>query len=490
MKLSMVHKTALLGWSLAAVLNCAALLWTAPCRAESDKTPVSVALRATKPSGTPLRVTANLEVGGTLQTAMNSAGKQPDPMPMSVVAQFGYDEMRLDDGADDVHRFSLRGYDQNQAVIKIASKVNKPQLRETRKLISATATKGDVILASPDGALTRDELELIDIPANTLILDQVLPADSVAVGKRWKPSEDVMARFLCLDAVGHTEVECVLMEAKDGVAQVTMEGTLGGAIDGISTEIELKGKLVVDISHADAPTPKSLLLAIKEKRGASYVDPGVDVVAKLKLALEPVADSKLLPEEAIAAAKAAKSSSDTDENIGPALEYISATKGVRFRYDRRWHITREESDVVVMRLVDRGDLIAQCNVAPTSLAVADAGGKSADGSATPLALADFQAQVQTALGKLFGQFEKAKQRGTDSGLRILEAVALGSAQELPIQWRYYMVHDRQGRAATVVFTMEAPKAEQFADQDTPIVDSVEFMEPKTARATEPKSTLK
>jgi hypothetical protein len=485
MKLSILQKAVLLGTSLAAVLN-----GTLTCGGESEKKPDSIALRVAKSSGTLMRISANLEVGGALQTAMNRAGKQPEPVPMSVVAQFSYDELRLDEGADEVHRFSLRGYDQNQAVIKIASKVNKPQLRETRKLISATSTMGDVILASPNGALTRDELELIDIPANTLVLDQVLPTDAVAIGHRWKPTEDVMARFLCLDAVGHTEVECVLVEAKDGVAQVTIDGTLGGAIDGISTEIELKGKLLVDISHADTPTLKSLLLAIKEKRGASYVDPGVDVVAKLRLGLEPIAESKLLPEDAIAAARAGRSSSEANESVGPALEYISTTKGVRFHYDRRWHITREEQDVVVMRLVDRGDLIAQCNIAPTNLAGSDTGDKSADGSATPLALADFQTQVQTALGKLFGQFEKAKQRGTDSGLRILEAVALGSAQDLPIQWRYYMVHDRQGRAATVVFTMEAPKAEQFADQDAPIVDSVEFMEPKTARAAEVKSAVK
>ena len=283
-----------------------------------------------------------------------------------------------------------------------------------------------MILASPGGALTRDELELIDIPANTLIFDQVLPAHAVAAGHRWKPSEDVMARFLCLDAVGHTEVECVLVEAKDGVAQVTMDGTLGGAIDGISTEIEIKGKLLVDISHVDAPMPKSLLLAIKEKRGASYVDPGVDVVAKLKLTFEPVAESKLLPAEAIAAAKTARSA-DRDETVGPALEYISATKGMRFRYDRRWHITREDADVVVMRLVDRGDLIAKCNVAQTSLAVSDAGDKSADGSATPLGLRIFRRRCRRRWGSCSGS-SKGKTAGTDSGLRILEAVAVGEAR--------------------------------------------------------------
>ena len=67
-----------------------------------------------------------------------------------------------------------------------------------------------------------------------------------------------------------------------------------------------------------------------------------------------------------------------------------------------------------------------------------------------------------------------------SDLRVLESIVAGTAQELAIQWRYYLVHNRAGRAVTIVFTMEAPQSERFADQDTPIIDSVQFMEPKVA----------
>jgi hypothetical protein len=419
-----------------------------------------VALRSAKPDGTPIHVAAVLDVGGYLKLPTDKTAKDPD-VPMSVAAQFSYDEVRLDDGADADHRMALRSYDDSQATIKIASKTTKPKLRDSRKLIAAVAAKDNVTLSSPSGPLTRAELELIEIPANTLILDQLLPQADVPIGHRWKPAEDAMARFLCLDAVGHSEVECVLVDAKDGVAEITIDGALGGALDGIATEIELKGKLIFDATRGQA---KSLLLAIKEKRGVSYVDPGVDVVAKLKLTVTPLNESKSLTSDVVQQAKLPQS--DAAE---PPLEYIGESKGYRFEYDRRWHVIREEPGLVVMRFVDRGELVAQCNVSP-----------SADPIAKPPELSEFQTQVQDALGKLFGHFERAIQRGTDSDLRVLESIVDGTAQDLAIQWRYYLVHNRAGRAVTIVFTMEAPQSERFADQDAPIIDSVQFIEPKVA----------
>jgi len=434
-------------------------------------------LRPAKPDGTPIQVTAKLEVGGLLEMAADatadknsdtqadkspnsSAGKNTQTVPMSVVAQFSYDEQRLDDGSGPAHRMAVRYYDDAQAVIKIASKVTKPQLRDRRKLITVVANKDTAYLASPDGPLTRDELELIDIPANTLILDQLLPDSDVEIGHRWKPSADALARFLCLDSVGHTEVDCLLTSVKDNVAEITLDGTLGGAIDGVATEIELKAKLLFDI---ELQLPKTLLLAIKEQRGIGHVGPGLDVVAKLKLNIAPRPDSKLLTADVVKSAKLPES--DTP----PPLEYIAAEKGFRFTYDRRWHLTRDDPDLVVMRLIDRGDLVAQCNVSASPI-----------DAKKPLALAEFQTDVQQALGKLFGKFDRANESTTSSDVRILLSVVDGAAADLPIQWRYYLLHDQQGHGVTVVFTMEQPLVEQFHDQDTPIINSVEFVEPKVA----------
>ncbi|HTQ40615.1 MAG TPA: hypothetical protein VMJ32_16455 [Pirellulales bacterium] len=433
----------------------------------------SCSLKSPKPDGVPIQVAAKLEVGGQLKLAAGASttslsdDNKIQSVPMSVVAQFAYDEQRLDDGSSQTHRLAIRRYDDAQAVIKIASKITKPQLRDNRKLIAAVANEHTAFLSAPAGPLTRDELELIDVPANTLILDELLPQAEVEVGHRWKPSDDVLARFLCLDAVGHTEVECVLAGVKDGVAEITFEGPLGGAIDGVATDIELKGKLLYDMEHQ---LPKTLLLAIKEQRGIGHVGTGLDVVAKMKLTVAPQPDSKLLTPDVVQAAKL------PDSDVAPPLEYIADDKSFRFVYDRRWHLTRDDPDLAVMRLIDRGDLLAQCNIAATTI-----------DTQKPLELAEFQTDVQQALGKMFTKFLRAKESSTSSGLRILQSSAEGTAEDLPIQWRYYLVNNEHGRALNIIFTMETPLADQFHDQDLPILESVEFTDskPATSQAAKP-----
>jgi hypothetical protein len=433
-------------------------------------------LRPAKPDGTPISVTAKLEVGGQLVMASdvaadnnkstdNSTDKsatsaKTESVPMSVVAQFSYDEQRLDDGSGADHRVAVRYYDDAQAVIKIASKITKPQLRTDRKLITVTANKDAAYLSSAAGPLTRDELELIDIPASTLTLDQLLPDSDAEIGHRWQPSNDALARLLCLDAVGHSEVTCILTNVQNNVAEISLEGTLGGAIDGVATDIELKAKLLFDI---EMQMPKTLLMAIKEQRGIGHVTPGLDVVAKLKLNIAPHPDSKLLTADVVQSAKLPQS--DTP----PPLEYIAADKSFRFTYDRRWHLTRDDPDLLVMRLIDRGDLLAQCNVSASPI-----------DASKPLELSEFQTDVQQALGKLFGKFDRASESTNSSDIRILRSVVDGAAADLPIQWRYYLLHDKQGHGVTIVFTMEQPLVDQFREQDMPIINSVEFVDPKLA----------
>ena len=93
---------------------------------------------------------------------------------------------------------------------------------------------------------------------------------------------------------------------------------------------------------------------------------------------------------------------------------------------------------------------------------------------------EFQTDVQQALGQMFGKFNRATESTSSSGTRVLLSVADGASAELPIQWRYYLLHDEQGHGLTVVFTMEQPLVDQFRDQDMPIVNSVEFIDTKVA----------
>jgi hypothetical protein len=97
--------------------------------------------------------------------------------------------------------------------------------------------------------------------------------------------------------------------------------------------------------------------------------------------------------------------------------------------------------------------------------------------------------VQQSLGKHFGQFERAAERKTASGLRLLEVVTVGVVAEMPISWRYYLLINEAGERAAVSFTMEAALAERFGDADQLIIEQFQFADQQVARRVPPTSRV-
>src|SRR5205807_1907946 len=114
------------------------------------------------------RVTVSLDVQGGL--TITTAGKR-QKLPMKVAGSFAYDEMRLDDCTQRVYRKSARFYRTAEARIDIEKQADTPALRDDRWLIIVNSGKDGFVISSPGGPLLRDELDLIDLPANSLLLD-------------------------------------------------------------------------------------------------------------------------------------------------------------------------------------------------------------------------------------------------------------------------------------------------------------------------------
>lgn len=124
----------------------------------------------------------------------------------------------------------------------------------------------------------------------------------------------------------------------------------------------------------------------------------------------------------------------------------------------------DAGEVLTMRYVDRGELVAQCNVsAPPDIEP----GKQPT-------LAAFQKEIQNGLDKNFGQFVQASESVNSVGHVIYRVVAEGKVSDLPIQWRYYLVADDQGRQAVFAFTLESELAAQLGDADQELIASLEF----------------
>jgi hypothetical protein len=311
-----------------------------------------------------------------------------------------------------------------------------------------------VTLFSPSGYLTRDELDLIEVPANSLLVDQLLPAEPVAIGAKWSHSETVLAALLGLDAASSAEVSSQLQEVSNDLAKITLDGTLRGAVAGIGTQLEVKAKYTYDLKTKRI---NWFALLVKEHRAIGHVGPGLDVVAKLIMKVTPAGESVHLGADTLSQRKPVETLS--------LLEYEAQNHAFRFDYDRRWYVTSDEKDVVILRLIDRGELVAQCNIS------------NATTVQTRLTLAEYQDEIKKSLGANFGQFVQAGEDNHKGGFHMLRVVASGRASELPIHWIYYLLTGPDGQRASFSFTLESSLVDRFAEADRQLIDTLKFIAP-------------
>ncbi len=178
-------------------------------------------MTSNRAAGTIDRITASLEVAGHLQVL--DEGTKLLPLKLAVLANLQYDERSLSVPVlPEAPMRSVRCYDRALAAIQVDQEETHPTLRDDRRLVAVDIRGGKATLYSPAGPLSHDELDLVDLQANTLLLDRLLPADRVAVGAKWGHADDLIAMLLGLDVVSTNRVESSLTSVRDSVALVEL----------------------------------------------------------------------------------------------------------------------------------------------------------------------------------------------------------------------------------------------------------------------------
>lgn len=415
------------------------------------------------------RIGVSMDVGGHL--LVNVKGKE-ERLPMKVKAVIRHQERILslpgegatgpEKGEASSRPHSVRYYDDIEADLTVDGKAIEPELREERRLVTVTAGAEKATLAGLYGPLSREELDLLQLPADPLTLDRLLPGDEKprAVDATWKPDADTMGILLRLDAVGSTDVESKLYELTDELAKIEMKGTVHGALDGIATQIDLRARYYFDREQQQVT---GLEMHFKEKRAISHTAPGVDVTARLKLHIKPLQTAPMLADDQLEGL-----ASESRIAIEP-LEYMAKSGRLRFMHDRRWHVTQESGQRLTMRLVNDGELIAQCNLVEQK--------RMKEGNR--VSMLEFQDDIKRVLGDKFGAIRRAKESMNTAGNIVYEIQAEGRVADMPIEWVYYLVSARDGRRVSLVFTMEAELVERFENLDAGIIASLELLEGST-----------
>ncbi|MGD0517571.1 MAG: hypothetical protein ABSA26_08555 [Thermoguttaceae bacterium] len=405
------------------------------------------------------RVKVELKVGGEV---IDVVDKKEHREKLSVQCNLDYEEKTLQVSTSDENLSrSVRYYRLAEATEKIGEYAFNPVLRPDRGLIAVEISSQKPLLFCPNGTLTRDELELIDVQGNSLLLDRFLPDKPMAVGDTWQPSEEFMAQLLGLDEVGQTDVKSELKEIADDVARFEMKGNVAGAAEGVTTAIEIKARYRYDLKRKRLDW---LGMVVKERRQVSPVSDGLDVTAQLRMQIVPAEKTEHLDEADLM---------DLPQRSTPELTRLShASKegGWEIAYDRNWYVNRNQKGLAaaVLRRIEQGDVIGQCNVSALSPVEPD----------KLVSREKYQEDIRHALDKDFQEFIEAGQTVDKANRRVLRVVVRGQASELPILWTYYHIADQQGRQMSFAFITEEKFAERFGKADQELVDSLRFIEPK------------
>lgn len=401
------------------------------------------------------RVSHRLEVSGRLEAAVGEG--QTEPLELTVEATHRYLERRLPGtGRGAAALRSLRDYETAAARIVVAKHATSTRLRDVRRRIVAQGRREGIVPYSPAGTLSGNELELLEVPGDSLALLSLLPPRPVRVGESWEPESWAGQMLTGTEAVLESSLTCKLESVTDDLARVSFNGSIDGATAGATAAAEIAGFFLFDLKRQFLARAE---LTQKERRSPGAVSPGMNVEAEAVLDRRPAGTPGPLDDRAV-------QSIPLEPAEGVMRLSLETPWRVRLSYDRDWHLFHQTERTAVLRLLEKGSLIAQCNV--TRIAAAPAGEHTPE--------KEFQNDIRRALGDRLKSITRAEEIQVAGDPRFLYRVtAVGQSNGIDMHWFYYLCAAPSGRQASFVFAVETKLLDRLAGRDLAIVADMQFL---------------
>ena len=321
-----------------------------------------------------------------------------------------------------------------------------------------------MVVVSPAGPMTRAELELVEGLGDPLLLPELLPTRPVEKGQSWKLPNSAVFAFTEYDTLKSTTLEATLEELDENGARIRLKGEVQGSAHGGGGTMNCEG-----FAHFDrqAGLVDRLELNRTENRQAGPVEAGLEVKSTLTVRRRPARLAPELSDKGIAGLPL-----DTSPQR-QLLQLISPDGKYNVLHDRRWHTYWDDPKLIVLKRLEKGVVIAQCNLT----AGPPAGkGKHQD-------LNQFRDDVRKSLDKRFVQFLGAGEVDGDpaGGFRYKLSVQ-GREGEVGVLWQYYLLASPDGDQVLATFTLAEEDAKTFGDQDLEIIGSLQWTRPATEKS--------
>lgn len=415
-----------------------------------------VTLQELLPDNRAFAITTKIDVSGTFETPIGN--NKTKSLAMKSTANFSYLERRLSGSGRDARAFRSIRYFRGEpgATTTVDDRVTASRLADHLRLVVAEGRREGFVLYTPNQLMRRADLDLLTMPADGLGLLALLPAKAVEVGDDWSVGTWVPQLLMGVEAVVKAEMKCKLMQVSGGVARVDVNGSIEGAVNGSATNITLAGYFLFNVADQHI---SSWRFEQNETRTVGTVNPGMKVKAVVTGQRQQSNNYGPLNDTTIASIPLEPSAAQLQ------LLYVAPWK-TRFIHDRDWHIFHQTKQVSIMRLLDRGALIAQLNLSPIESVAA--------GSHT--APEQFVSDISTSLGAQLKSIESKEPIRVNDDRFLYRVHAKGMVGKRGMNWIYFLCAAPSGRQVSMVFTLEDAALPHLKSRDSQLASTLTFLE--------------
>jgi hypothetical protein len=406
--------------------------------------------------GQTTRSSIELKAEGSFKPSTLPGSPEAKPLALKVETRLVFVDRVASIDARTQARKSVRQVEQAASTINGEVRPSSSTLRPEVSLLVAEKLEGSVKVASPGGPLTRSELEIVQEPGDPLALASLLTTKPVAVGDHWIVGELAAKNLSGYDALASNALEATL-EAIDGAsARIRLLGTIRGATLGGEGSMACDGSFTFD---RNLRRVEKLVLRRAETRRPGAVEDGLDVKSVLTVTRSAIEPTAPLNDDAFVARA-------IEPSTGLDLLILQAPEGkATLRHDRDWHVYWDDSRQTILKRLDRGEMVAQLN-----LAVGPNAGKGRHQD-----LDQFRNDIKKVLGDRFVKFVgQGEVEGAPLGGFRYKVTVQGKQGDAGVLWHYYLLAGPEGDQLIATFTLGLAQQTQFGDQDLRLIGSLEW----------------
>lgn len=332
------------------------------------------------------------------------------------------------------------------------------ELPADRRLTVATRTASKTLHLSPDGPFTREELDLVGEHFDTLCLPTLLPGKEVAVGESWSVPADAVQHACLFDGVLKHDLKGTLKKVENGVAEFTLTGTAEGT--------ELGAKATVTVSATGQfDTAAGRIVSLNwdqdDDRAQGPATPAVEVKAKVVLTRAACDEPKELNAEVRAKIPAETAALSR-------LRLTSLDGSFALTYPREWVIVGQTRDHLVMRLLDKGEFVAQVTVLGWKAAAPGKHSTPAEFKDRLANLPNWEPERVTADAEV----------AIDGGRWLYRVAAVGKQDGTTVAQSFYLLAGPTGRQLSVAVMSAPDQVAKLAGRDEELLKAITFTEKK------------